>query len=87
MSTATATDSTEQVYAEEIGSAMMVMNDAEFAIRCWETGDQTEPQRRRLTQWAGSLFVAVDVLQMNGRHSLAKKASDMIQEIGRLAHS
>lgn len=84
MATATVT---EQVYAEEIGSALVVMQDAAFAIRCWKVGDQTEPQRRRLTQWAGSLFVAVDVLQMNGKHYLAQKASDMILEIGRLAHS
>jgi hypothetical protein len=31
--------------------------------------------------------VAVDVLQMNGEDGLAQKASDMILEIGRLAHS
>ena len=83
----TATVETEQVYVEEIASALVVMQDARFAMQCWEKGDQTEPQRRRLTQWAGSLFIAVDVLQMNGKHYLAQKASDMIQEIGRLAHS
>jgi hypothetical protein len=87
MATATVTNTAEAVYAEEIGSALVVMQDARFAMRCWENGDQTEPQRRRLTQWAGSLFVAVDVLQMNGKHYLAQIASDMIQEIGRLAHS
>ncbi len=55
-------------------------------MRQWMNGRQTNYERTVLTQYAGSLFIAVDVLQMNNEHKLARIAGLMIRRIGRLAH-
>ncbi len=55
-------------------------------MRQWMNGRQTNYERTVLTQYAGSLVIAIDVLQMNHEHKLARIAGLMIRRIGRLAH-
>ena len=71
----------------EISSAITVMREARSQMRRWMNGRQTNYERTVLTQYAGSLVVAIDVLQMNHEHKLARIAGLMIRRIGRLAHS
>lgn len=76
-----------QKCSAEISSAITVMREARRQMRQWMNGRQTNYERTVLTQYAGSLFIAVDVLQMNNEHKLARIAGLMIRRIGRLAHS
>ena len=73
--------------SKEVGSAIEVMREARRQMRQWMNGRQTNYERTVLTQYAGSLVVAIDVLQMNHEHKLARIAGLMIRRIGRLAHS
>lgn len=63
------------------------MREARRQMRQWMNGRQTNYERKVLTQYAGSLVVAIDVLQMNDEQQLARIAGKMIRRIGRLAHS